>query len=79
MLKLVLENTKQVSTVYSTWCGKSNLLVVAIRGCHVHVPCHIIGETTDELRVCVQQGWEMNVQKELILAIEEDAVDTSVN
>jgi hypothetical protein len=56
------------------------VMLVAIRQCHFRLPCSIIGETTGDVRVRVQQGWEINVRKELILAV-EDAItpDTSVN
>jgi hypothetical protein len=38
------------------------------------MPCSIIGESLADVRVRVQPGWEMDIRKELILAVEEDAV-----
>jgi hypothetical protein len=45
------------------------------------MPCSIVGESVADVRVRIQPGWEMDVRKELILAVEEDAValDTRVN
>jgi hypothetical protein len=45
------------------------------------VPCRIVGESVAELRVRIQPGWEMDVRKELILAVEEDVASqhTRVN
>jgi hypothetical protein len=37
------------------------------------MPCSIIGESLAEVRVRIDPGWEMDVRKELILAVEEDA------
>jgi hypothetical protein len=81
MLKMISEKAMNASTIYSAWFGKPVVLVVALRNCHVPVPCSIIGETTCDLHIRVQDGWEMDVQKVLILAVEEDAiaVDASVN
>jgi hypothetical protein len=37
------------------------------------MPCSIVGESVSDVRLRFQPGWEMDVRKELILAIEEDA------
>jgi hypothetical protein len=58
--------------IYSTWFGKSVVLLVDIRQCHVPMPCSIIGESASDVRIRLQPGWEMEVRKELILAVEED-------
>ena len=67
--------------MYSACFGKAVVLLVVIRQCRVPIPCRIVGESVADVRVRVQPGWEMDVQKELILAVEEDAValDTRVN
>jgi hypothetical protein len=33
--------------------------------------CLIVGESASDVRVRVQSGWEMDVRKDLILAVEE--------
>ena len=38
------------------------------------MPCSIVGESVADVRVRIQPGWEMDVRKELILGVEEDAV-----
>lgn len=78
---MINEGTKDFRPVYSAWFGKAVVLLVAIRQCRVPIPCRIVGESVADVRVRVQPGWEMDVQKELILAVEEDAValDTRVN
>jgi hypothetical protein len=76
-----IKGTKDFTPVYSAWFGKSVVLLVVIRRTHVPMPCRIIGESLADVRVHIHPGWEMDVRKELILAVEEDAVtpDTSVN
>jgi hypothetical protein len=78
---MITEGSKQSSPVYSTWFGKPVVLTVLVRQCPVPMPCSIIGESVGDVRVRIQPGWEMSVRKELILAVEEDAVaiDTRVN
>jgi hypothetical protein len=77
---MITEGTKNFSPVYADWFGKPVVLLVVIRHCHVPMPCSIVGESVADLRVRIQPGWEMNVRKELILAVEEAvAVNTCVN
>jgi hypothetical protein len=75
------EGTKDFSPMYSAWFGKQVVLLVVIRQCPVPMPCSIVGESVADVRVRIQPGWEIDVRKELILAVEEGAVavDTRVN
>jgi hypothetical protein len=75
------EEAKEFSPAYSAWFGKPVVLLVVIRQCQVPMPCSIVGESVATVRVRLQPGWEMNVRKELILAVEEDAaaLDARVN
>jgi hypothetical protein len=72
---MIPERTKDPSRAYSPWFGKPVVLLVVIRQCHVPMPCSIIGETITDVRVRIRPGWELNLPKELILAVEEDTVD----
>ena len=68
---MIAESTKDLSPVYSSWLGKPVVMLVVIRQCHVPMPCLIVGESTATVRVRLQRGWEMDVRKDLILAVEE--------
>jgi hypothetical protein len=70
---MIAKTTKRVSPTYSSWLGKPVVMLVVIRQCHVPMPCRIVGESVSEVRVRLQPGWEMEVRKDLILAVEEDA------
>ena len=65
------EETNSFSPVYSDWFGKPVVMLVVIRQCHVPMPCHIVGESAAGVRVRIHPGWEMDVRKDLILAVEE--------
>ena len=78
---MITEGTKVFSPIYSAWFGKPVVLLVVIRQCRVPMPCSIVAESITDVRVRLRPGWELDVRKELILALEEDAVglDTRVN
>jgi hypothetical protein len=81
MTDVITKRTQTFSPVYSAWFGKPVVLLVVIRQCRVPMPCSIVAESTTDVRVRIKPGWEMDVRKELILALEEDAasLDTRVN
>jgi hypothetical protein len=78
---MIIERAKDSSSVFSAWFGKSVVLLVVIRKCQVPMPCSIVGESAADVRVRIDPGWEMDVRKELILAVEEHALaaDSRVN
>ncbi len=71
---MIDDGVTDFSPAYTTWRRKSMVLLVVIRQCHVPIPRSIIGESAAALRVRFNPGWEMDLRKELILAVEEDAV-----
>ena len=68
---MIAERTRDFSPVYSSWFGKPVVMLVVIRQCHIPMPCQIVGESAADVRVRIRPGWEMDVRKELILAVEE--------
>jgi hypothetical protein len=78
---MITEGTKDSSPKYSVWFDKSVVLFVAIRKCRVPLPCSIVGESVADVRVRIKPGWEMDIRKELILAVEEYvvALDSRIN
>jgi hypothetical protein len=78
---MVADRTTDFSPAYTAWLRKPVVLLVVIRQCHVPIPCSILGESAGALRVRFKPGWEMDLRKELILAVEEDAAapDSCVN
>ena len=66
------EKITDAPPLYSAWFGKPVVLVVVIRQCHLPLRCSIIGESNTCVRIRILPvGWEMDVQKKLILAVEE--------
>jgi hypothetical protein len=73
--KLIAAKMNVLSTGYSAWFGKSVVLVVAIGTGHVSLRCSIVNESVAEVCIYIAPGWKINVRKQLILAVEEEAVD----
>jgi hypothetical protein len=68
---MISEGTKDYSPAYSAWFGKPVVLLVVIRRCQVPMPCRIVAESVADVRVRIHSGWEMDIKKEFILAVEE--------
>jgi hypothetical protein len=68
---MIRNKIKVVSSIYSAWFGKSVVLLIAFRQCHVPLPCSIISESVADVRIRIKLGREMDVRKDLILAVEE--------
>jgi hypothetical protein len=73
---MIVDGTKNFSPEYSAWFGKPVVLLVAIRECYVPMTCRIVGESAAGVRILMQRGWEMDVRKDLILAVEEVLTNT---
>jgi hypothetical protein len=78
---MIDDSTAYFSPAYTAWLLKPVVLLVVVRQCHVPFPCSIVRESAAALRVRFKPGWEMDLRKELILAVDEDAaaLDPRVN
>jgi hypothetical protein len=65
-------SVNEALTPFSSLIGESVVLIVNIRKCQVPLRCRIVDESLSELLINIEPGWEMNVRKELILAVEQD-------
>jgi hypothetical protein len=74
LTQMMTEGKKGSSPTYSSWFGRRVVLLVKVRQGRVPMPCSIVGESVADVRILLRAGWEMDVRKELILAIEEDTV-----
>ena len=68
---MIANRTELFSPVYSSWLGKPVVMLVVIRQYWVPMPCRILGESPTHVHVSILFGWEMDIRKDLILAVEE--------
>lgn len=73
MTDVSTQESKKHLPLYSAWLGKPVVLLVLVRQCAVSMFCRIVGESVADLRIRISPGWELDVRKELILSVEEDA------
>ena len=67
---MITDGTKKFLPMYSAWLDKPVVLLVVIRHCRIPMSCSIVSESVADVRVRIKPGWEMNLRKELILAVE---------
>jgi len=68
------KGTEIFSPLYSAWFGRTVVMRVVIRQCHVPMACSIVGESAADVRVRIQPGYEIEIKKNLILGVEEVAI-----
>jgi hypothetical protein len=59
-------------SVYEAWVGQHVVLQVATGELRVPLRGTIVGESEDAVRFRVGDGWDVDVFKNMILAVEED-------
>jgi hypothetical protein len=59
-------------SAYTTWLGQQVVLQVAAGELRVPLRGVIVGETDAAVRFRVGDGWDIDVYKPMILAVEED-------
>jgi hypothetical protein len=59
-------------TVYASWIGQAVILQVAADDLRVPLRGVIVGETDTAVRFRVGEGWDIDIFKPMILAVEQD-------
>jgi hypothetical protein len=59
-------------SAYSTWLGQAVILQVAAGELKVPLRGVIVGESDSAIRFRVGEGWDIDVYKPMILAVEQD-------
>ena len=59
-------------TVYASWIGQAVILQVAADDLRVPLRGIIVGETDTAVRFRVGEGWDIDIFKPMILAVEQD-------
>jgi hypothetical protein len=59
---------------YQSWIGQSVVLQVALGDIRVPLRGKLLKEGGDTLRMRVGDGWDIDIYKAMVLAVEEDAM-----
>ena len=57
---------------YATWLGQQVVLQVAAGDMQVPLRGTIVGETYDAVRFRIGDGWDVDIYKSMVMAVEED-------
>jgi hypothetical protein len=60
-------------SAYAEWNGQAVVLQVLTADLRVPLRGVIVGESRDALRLRIGDGWDIDIFKNMILAVEEDA------
>jgi hypothetical protein len=59
-------------SAYAFWVGQAVILQVAADELHVPLRGVIVGESESTVRFRVGEGWDIDIYKHMILAVEQD-------
>jgi len=63
-------------TAFAAWIGQPVVLQVALGDIKVPLRGKLLREGGDTLRVRIGDGWDVDIYKAMVLAVEEDAMGT---
>jgi len=62
-----------MGSVYASWIGQTVILQVTAADLRVPLRGTIVGESEEALRFRIGENWDIDIYKNMILAIEEDS------
>ena len=63
-------------SVFATWIGQPVVLQVALGDIRVPLRGKLLKEGGDTLRMRIGDGWDVDIYKTMVMAVEEDAMAT---
>lgn len=63
-----------MDSAYATWVGQSVVLQVALGDIRVPLRGKLLKEGGETVRMRIGDGWDVDIYKTMILAVEEDAM-----
>ena len=62
-----------MKSAYSNWMGQAVILKISAGEMCVPLRGTLVGETPDAVRFRIGDGWDVDIFKSMILAVEEDS------
>jgi hypothetical protein len=63
-----------MDAAYQPWIGQAVVLQVALGDVKVPLRGRLLKESGDVLRMRIGDGWDVDIYKNMVLAVEEDAM-----
>ncbi len=61
-----------MASAYSAWLGHTVVLQVSVGESQVPLRGIVVGESEEAVRFRIGEGWDVDIYKAMILAVEED-------
>jgi hypothetical protein len=68
----------EVQSAFAVWVGQAVVLQVAAADFRVPLRGIIVGESDDAVRFRIGEGWDVDIYKSMILAVEEDELANNI-
>jgi hypothetical protein len=68
-----IQEGKEMTSAFAVWRGQPVILQVAAGTTRVPLRGTIVGESDEALRVRIGSGWDVDIYKTMVLAVEEDS------
>src|SRR5712692_560514 len=72
-LESEIQEGKVMTSAFAVWRGQPVILQVAAGTTRVPLRGTIVGESDEALRVRIGSGWDVDIYKTMVLAVEEDS------
>ena len=72
-MSTMTEEGQDMTSAFAFWRGQPVILQVAAGTTRVPLRGTIVGESDEALRVRVGSGWDVDIFKTMVLAVEEDS------
>ncbi len=61
-----------MDSAYAVWLNQAVVLQISAGDLQVPLRGTIVGESTEAVRIRIGEGWDVDIYKAMILAVEED-------
>jgi hypothetical protein len=63
-----------MKSAFKTWVGQAVVLQVAVGDIKVPLRGKLLQDGTETVRMRIGEGWDVDIYKEMIMAVEQDAM-----
>jgi hypothetical protein len=70
--------TEQMPSAFAVWMEQPVVLKISAGDLRVPLKGMIVGETEDAIRFRIGEGWDVDIFKNMILAVEQDQFEDNI-
>jgi hypothetical protein len=77
-MKSSQSEVEQMPSAFAVWLEQPVVLKISAGDLRVPLKGRIVGETEDAIRFRVGEGWDVDIFKSMILAVEQDQLEDNI-